>query len=53
MLVMIRNNDPSAAKLVYNAYLEGQKGRYSDKDLGNLWTDIANCISWLDLEEKD
>lgn len=53
MLVMVRNNDASAAKLVYNAYLEGQKGRYSDKDLGNLWEDMAHNISWLDLEEKD
>ena len=43
----------ASAIKVYKCYLEGQKGRYSDKDLGNLWEAIAHNISWLDLEEKD
>ena len=53
MILMISNNDVKSAKLVYSCYLEGQKGRYSDKDLGNLWEDIAHNINWLDLDEKD
>lgn len=53
MMLMIANNDTVSAKLVYRCYLEGQKGRYSDKDLGNLWNDIIYNISELDFEGKD
>lgn len=53
MLFMIRNNDVTATKLVYNAYLEGQKGRYSDKDLGVLWIDVVYGVNWLDSDEKE
>ena len=53
MTLMIANNDVDGAKLVYKYYLEGQKGRYTDKDLGNLWEDIANHISWNDMDAKD
>lgn len=53
MLFMIRNNDMSATKLVYNAYLKYQKGRYSDKDLGDLWMEVIYGISWLDSDERE
>lgn len=50
---MLKNNDVASAKLVYRYYLEGQKGRYTDKDLGNFWTDIIHDIDWSDWDEKD
>jgi len=54
---MLIHKDVKAAKTVYLAYLEGQKGRYTDKDLGKLWCEIANQFEFVngkfDYSEKE
>ena len=44
---MLLHKDVRMTKIAYFAYLDGQKGRYSEKDLGKLWSDIAHRIQKL------
>ncbi len=53
MILMITYGDAPAAKVVYERYLEGQKGRYSDNDLAKLWEDVVHNIDWLDFDDKE
>ena len=53
MLFLLKHNDIVSAKMIYCCYLEGQKGRYSDKDLGKLWAEIIDEIHWLEIDGKE
>lgn len=47
--LMLAKNDFDAAQTMYNHYLKGHQGRYSDNDLGKLWLDLIYMISWSNL----
>ncbi len=47
--LMLSKNDFEAAETMYNHYLKGHQGRYSDNDLGKLWQDLIDTISWSNL----
>ena len=47
--LMLSKNDFEAAQTMYNHYLKGHQGRYSDNDLGKLWQDLIDTISWSNL----
>lgn len=51
--LMLVNNDFDAAKTMYNHYLKGHQGRYSDNDLGKLWLDLVFEISWSNLSSRE
>ena len=50
---MLLHKDVRMTKIAYFAYLDGQKGRYSEKDLGKLWSDIAHRIDYLEIDDKE
>ena len=49
--LMLAKNDFDAAQTMYNHYLKGHQGRYSDNDLGKLWQDLIDVISWSNLSK--
>lgn len=51
--IMLVNNDFDAAKTMYNHYLKGHQGRYSDNDLGKLWLDLVWEISQSNLSNHE
>lgn len=54
MGLMFKKNDFDAGITIYNHYLKGHQGRYSDNDLGKLWLGLVYAISWskLGIREK-
>lgn len=50
---MLKRLDVDAIIDAYNYYLKGQKGRYTDKDLGNLWNDIAFGVFYSGINNQE
>lgn len=54
MEFMLKHNDMDGLKTVYEYYLKGQKGNYSNNDLSKLWKRIIDIVyySYYSDEEK-
>lgn len=53
MYFMLIRLDVDAMIDAYNYYLKGQKGRYTDKDLGKMWDSIAFRLYYSELDEQE
>ena len=48
------SKDFDGAMKAYNAFLEGQKGRYGEVDIGKLWLSVVYSVKWCeDLSDKE